>query len=166
MRHCLEQEFFHFHVFTMQYYIIMVCILFTRLWTCFTHYLSILFCIFCRRSRGYNCCVVKYFYAVSCLHILKMHLRYTILLHSQTWTNWTNIAFLCHRSSFLKIFIFFTFLEFLCFHTFTISTKNCSSWHSFLSNKIRIRWYTKRTGILYCRLYFLKSNVLSKILSV
>ena len=124
------------------------------------------FLYFCWRSRGYNCCVVKYFYAVSCLHILKMHLRYTILLHSQTWTNWTNIAFLCHRSSFLKIFIFFTFLEFLCFYTFTISTKNCSSWHSFLSNKIRIRWYTKRTGILYCRLYFLKLNVLSKILSV
>jgi len=88
--------------------------------------------VFCRRSRGYNCCVVHYLYAIPCLHILKN--AFQVHYHTSFKNmNQLNKYFLFLSSTFFifKIFIFLNCLISLILYT--ISTKRYSSWHSFLS---------------------------------
>ena len=78
--------------------------------------------VFCRRSRGYNCCVVHYLYAIPCLHY---HTSFKNMKQLNKY------CLFCRRRSLFSRYSFCWITRFLWFYT--ISTKIYSSWHSFLS---------------------------------
>jgi len=105
--------------------------------------------VFCWRSRGYNCCVVHYLYAIPCLHILKN--AFQVHYHTSFKNiNQLNKYCLFVSSTFftIKIFILLNCLISLIFIQYQRR-------YTLLGTAFyqKVWWYKKRKGILYRCLY-------------
>ena len=126
----------------------MVCILLTRVWTCFTHDLSILLYFV---EEVVVTTVVWYIIFMPFLVYIswKMHFRYTIILHSKHEPTKQIFPFSFVDVPYFQDIHFFELLDFSDF-IYNINEEILFLAQLFIK---KFWWYKKRSGILYRCLY-------------